>query len=129
MLPEIKEDKNGCRRIYCINVVLHGPKDKIEPPSAFTYCSCSEILKAYVRLLNPKIVVALGENARDSLACTFEIDEFNENKPSYSQLPSFKNTYFWWTFHPASQSYNKKKDYIEKRFRQIGQHLSKKIGK
>lgn len=116
------EGVNGRYPVYCINAVLHGSKKNEKPPKD-AFNACSSIMKTYVRLLQPKLVIALGVDARNSIRRTFNLEQFERaTAPMASPLVD-SNTKFWWAFHPAPQSFNNKKDLIIKRFEKIGRYL------
>ncbi|MEM1515723.1 MAG: hypothetical protein QXH24_06755 [Candidatus Bathyarchaeia archaeon] len=116
IVPEI--EVKGRYRIYCINAVLHGPRYNAPPPTR-ALRSCSHILKAYVRLLRPKIVMGLGIKARYSLALAFGIQNFE--KAPYPVIR--EGIAFWWTYHQAQRSFLKKQYEIETRFKIIAEFL------
>jgi len=117
-LSEIRKRKDGRFPVYAINAVLHGPERNTRP-STKARDSCSHILKAYVNLLNPKLVVALGCVARDSLKKTFNLPNFKDA----SSPIEHDGRAFWWTFHPSPRSYNRKKIDIEEGFERILEYL------
>lgn len=116
------ENYNDRYPVYSINAVLHGSKKNDKPPMKALH-ACSNIMKTYVRLLQPKLVIALGIDARNSIKRTYSLEKFEQaDAPIASSLVN-TNIKFWWTFHPAPQSFNNNKDLIIKRFEQIRQYL------
>jgi uracil-DNA glycosylase len=82
-------------------------------------------------LLKPKLVVALGNNARKSLEDAFKEDynlktHWLENLQEPTRY-KVSDPAFWWTFHPSPLSYTAggKKAAIKRGFEQIGDYLKK----
>lgn len=103
VVPCVEKGKGGRYPTYCINAVLHGP-ERNAPPSSKAIKACSEVLRAYVHLLKPKLVVALGVMARTSLAYSFDLPDFE--KTSHPLIRD--GVVFWWTYHQAGRSFNRK---------------------
>jgi uracil-DNA glycosylase len=117
--PQARMNSEGRYPIYCINAVLHGPTRNTPPPrKAVKACSC--VVKAYVRLLKPKLVVAVGIDAINSVEYAFNLRNLKE-----ASSPIYKNgVYFWWSYHPSGRSFNLRKKEIQQRFKKIGEFLS-----
>jgi len=117
--PEARVNEEGRYPIYCINAVLHGPKRNTSPPRKAVK-ACSHILKAYVRLLKPKLVVAVGIDARISVEYAFGLHNLEK-----ASSPLYKDGIaFWWSYHHSGRSFNLRRKEIEQRFREIGEFLS-----
>src|SRR3990172_7236274 len=93
------QESNEHHPIYCINSVLCGPEEGNSKPSVEVFKTCSNVLKAYVRLLKPKLVVACGNDARDRLADAFGIKR-KEFKKAEKPVEKSGN-HFFWSYHPA----------------------------
>lgn len=119
IFPQARVNEEGHYPVYCINAVLHGPNHNM-PPSSKAVKACSYIFRAYVRLLKPALVVALGIDARTSVAYAFGLHGLE--KASYPLIHD--GTAFWWSYHQAGRSFNLRRQEIEQRFRQIGEYLS-----
>jgi len=116
--PQMKANREGRYPVYCINAVLHGPKRNSPPPTK-AIKACSYILKTYVCLLQPKLVVALGVDARLALEYAFDLKGLKE-----SSFPIVYNGIsFWWCYHPSGRSFNIRQKEIRERFKQIGKYL------
>jgi uracil-DNA glycosylase len=117
--PQARINSEGRYPIYCINAVLHGPTRNTPPPRKAVK-ACSHIVKAYVRLLKPKLVVAIGVDARTSVEYAFNLHNLKD-----ASSPLYKDgVYFWWSYHHSGRSFNLRGREIQQRFRQIGKFLS-----
>ena len=109
IIPGLKKDKGQRYKAYFINAVLHGAEKNKKPDSGMIK-ACSPILKAFIKLLTPKIVVALGLDARDAISYAYkkEIPDFKK----ITTIKKFDGIGFLWTFHTSPQSFNNKKKEI-----------------
>jgi uracil-DNA glycosylase family 4 len=119
IFPKARMNEEGRYPVYCINAVLHGPKHNAPPPRK-AIKACSHIVKAYVRLLKPKLVIALGVDARTSIEYAFGLRGLE--RTSY---PFYKDgVAFWWSYHHSGRVFNIRRQEIEHRFKQIGEYLN-----
>lgn len=116
--PRAKQER-GRYPVYCINAILHGPCKNTRPPTR-ALKACSTIVKAYVNLLKPKLTVAVGLEVLRSLG--FAYPPLLNLREALRPVIVEGNA-FWWTYHPAPQSYNNKREKLEKRFQEVGEYL------
>jgi len=124
-IPGLKKDKGQRYPAYFINAVLHGA-EKNQKPNSKTIKACSQILKTFIKLLKPKIVVALGLDARNAISYAYK-KEMPNFKKKITKPYIFDGMGFWWTYHTSPQSFNNKETEIRKAFDKIANFLNSTI--
>jgi uracil-DNA glycosylase len=110
--------KVGKYPIYCINAVLHAPHYPSSIP-VLAKKACSRILRAYIRLLKPTLIMVLGIDAVEVVRYAFSLPHFKGWKTPFNK----NGLAFWWCYHHSPRVFFKNKEEIKQRFKIAGEFL------
>ncbi len=98
------------------------------PASSKEILLASSYLKEELLILNPRLIVTLGNTPLRALCAGFfpgeKVKTVGECRGEFVKLPGFKDTYLCPVFHPASLIYNPSNEYIYiEDLKKIGEYL------